>query len=55
LQIHNLKKIHESGGFGILLYPKDYDEFKTLVTKMNDNKWDDVAWFYGILKKRWDK
>ena len=29
LQIHNLQKIDESGGFAILLYPQDFDFFKT--------------------------
>lgn len=26
LQIYNLKKIHESGGFSFLLYPDDFDD-----------------------------
>lgn len=32
LQIWNLRKISESGGIAILLYPKDYDQFKEFVT-----------------------
>lgn len=32
LQIWNLRKISEAGGIAILLYPKDYDQFKKFVT-----------------------
>ena len=28
LQLYNLEKIKESGGYGILLYPKDFRKFK---------------------------
>lgn len=31
LQLWNLRKIEESGGYGILLYPRDYELFKTFV------------------------
>ena len=31
LQIHNLKKIDEAGGYGILLYPKDFEIFMSLI------------------------
>lgn len=34
LQIYNLQKIHESGGYGILLYPKDFEKFKELVDRI---------------------
>lgn len=38
LQKHHVKKINESGGFAIILYPKNYDDFVNLVTciKCND-------------------
>lgn len=32
LQIWNLRKVSESDGIAILLYPKDYDQFKEFVT-----------------------
>lgn len=52
LQIHNLKKIDEAGGFGILLYPKDFDLFKKLVYDLKEYGWDthDV---HEELKGRW--
>lgn len=31
LQKWNLKKIHESGGIGIVLYPEDFENFKELI------------------------
>lgn len=31
LQLWNLRKIEESGGYGILLYPRDYERFKAFV------------------------
>ena len=31
LQLWNLRKIDESGGFGWLLYPKDFEHFKDFI------------------------
>lgn len=31
LQLWNLRKIEESGGYGVLLYPRDYELFKRFV------------------------
>lgn len=31
LQLWNLRKIEESGGYGILLYPKDFEKFKKFI------------------------
>lgn len=49
LQLYNLKKIHEAGGFGILLYPKDFDDFKTFIQMLRFNRYD-AELFY---RKRW--
>lgn len=35
LQIHNLNKINESGGFGILLYPEKYNDFRAFIYKLS--------------------
>lgn len=32
LQIHNVKKIQESGGFAVILYPEQWEDFKNMVT-----------------------
>ena len=40
LQLHNLKRIRAAGGYGILLYPKDWQEFKVfLYKKSQNNSW----------------
>lgn len=36
LQLYHLKEIDKSGGFAILLYPKDYERFKELVETVQD-------------------
>lgn len=38
LQLYNLKKINECNGIGIILYPKDFDKFKTIVKEIKS--WD---------------
>lgn len=40
LQLVNLRKIREAGGIGVLLYPKDFNNFKDLVDcKLSGKKW----------------
>ena len=34
LQIQKINQINESGGTGLILYPKDFDTFKILVERM---------------------
>lgn len=34
LQLYNLRKIHEAGGYAFLLYPKQWDDFKTFIDKL---------------------
>ena len=41
LQLVNLRKIRESGGVGVLLYPKDFEKFKALV----NCKFIGYAWY----------
>ena len=31
LQIHNVKKIQESGGFAVIIYPEQWDDFKNMI------------------------
>lgn len=35
LQIHNLNEINNSGGFGILLYPENYNDFRAFISKLS--------------------
>lgn len=53
LQIHNLKKIDESGGLAILLYPKDFEKFKKLVHEINAHNPKEVVNTYMELWKVW--
>lgn len=48
LQLYNLRKIRESGGYGILLYPKDFEQFK----KFNENKSKLNAWYLGNIEEQ---
>ena len=36
LQLWNLEKIKEAGGIGLVLYPKDFEEFKLLIRKLKE-------------------
>lgn len=51
LQIHNLKKIDEAGGLGILLYPDDFDTFKTMIELLSIGC--TFGQYYKKLKGRW--
>ncbi len=53
LQLYNLKKIDEAGGFGILLYPKDFDLFKKFVDNLIQGNVENTRCNYKILKGRW--
>lgn len=51
LQIVHLEKIRKSGGYGVLLYPKDFEQFKAWV----EHKSRDHPWYVGNveLQKQW--
>ena len=53
LQLYNLKKIDEAGGFGILLYPKDFDLFKNFMDNLIQGNVENTRYNYKILKGRW--
>lgn len=52
LQLHNLKRIDEAGGFGVLLYPKDYEVFRNFIECLVVNDRNALI-NYDILKRRW--
>lgn len=51
IQLYHLRKIRESGGYGILLYPKDFEKFKAF----NENKSKSNAWYLSNIEdqERW--
>ena len=51
LQIHNLKKIEESGGLSILLYPDEFEQFKLLIMHLNES--NPIGSLYNRLRRRW--
>jgi len=46
LQIYHLQKIRQSGGYGILLYPKDFEQFK----KFNEHKTHSNSWYQSNIQ-----
>lgn len=46
LQLWNIEKIKEAGGIGLILYPKDFEEFKKLIIKLKGGK-DEIQSFKG--------
>ncbi len=52
LQLYNLKKIREAGGIGVLLYPKEFEQFK----EFNKEKYELDAWYLANIEeqKRWE-
>ena len=51
LQLYNLKKIDEAGGYGILLYPDDFETFKTMIELIQSGC--TCGQYYKKLKGRW--
>jgi Holliday junction resolvase len=51
LQLVNLQKIRDAGGYGVLLYPKDFSQFKELV----EHKEKSNAWYLENIQEqmRW--
>lgn len=59
LQLYNLNKIDEAGGFGILLYPNMWDDFKLFIQNpSNRANWykknlDLQKEWFEIINERW--
>lgn len=45
LQIYNLQKIEDSGGFAVLLYPDDFEDFKRMIHHILEDDIDE-AWYF---------
>lgn len=58
LQIYNLGEIHKSGGYAILLYPKDFELFKKLIDALIDldaKRAIEIYSRFNNLRKEWEK
>lgn len=53
LQVHNLKLIDSINGYGVLLYPDQFDMFKKFISCMNEDDWTSANYYYQIMKGRW--
>lgn len=53
LQLYNLRKIDEAGGFGILLYPKDFRKFKKFCHLLKEDYIVEADNLYHELKGVW--
>lgn len=53
LQEWNIKKIKESKGIGIVLYPKDFERFKKVVQVLKSSDKDySKLWDFGVIVER---
>lgn len=53
LQIHNLKKINQAGGYAVLLYPNQFDLFRNFILCLNADSFENVEKNYELLMERW--
>ena len=55
LQKWNVKKIRESYGYGVILYPDQFDDFKELVHHLKESKESKAVLVEYRINERWDK
>ena len=53
LQLYNIKKIKESDGFGLVLYPDQFEDFKTLIKCLMDGNRIEAWKLEYKINKRW--
>lgn len=53
LQIYNINKINETGGFAIILYPKDFDLFEEMVEYLQFYETSEASNLVEIINERW--
>lgn len=52
LQIHNLEQIRDAGGYGLLLYPKDWLRFVRLCDDVTHDRFpEDYNYFKGVIEQ----
>lgn len=60
LQLYALRKIDEADGFGILLYPEDFEAFKSLIrgikqqTNMEPGEFEEYQYFRKV-RQEWEQ
>lgn len=51
LQLYNLEKIEESGGYSMVLYPENFEVFKSFIFALNSGFNRNATHFYNELKE----
>ena len=52
LQIHNIRKINELGGLGVILYPNQFEDFKEIIYRLKETEFG--AWeIANRINERW--
>lgn len=55
LQKMNVRKINESNGIGVVLYPNQFEDFKKLIDHLTCDEYE-MAWeIERRINERWDK
>lgn len=52
LQLYNIDKINKSGGFGIILYPKNFERFKTLIEQLKNDEVEESSDLVFLINER---
>lgn len=55
LQKRNIKQINETGGFGVILYPHQFDDFKQLIACLKVCYTISAGAVCNRINERWDK
>lgn len=55
LQKWNIRKINEANGFGVILYPDQFEDFKYLVALLTANCPNTARKTVREINERWDK
>lgn len=54
LQKWNIKRINESCGIGVVLYPDQFNDFKDMIHSLNDGNEMNAWRIAHIINERWD-
>lgn len=53
LQLYNIRKINQAGGYAVVLYPKQFDKFKKLCELLKSNDVDNARNLVEEINERW--
>lgn len=55
LQKWNIKKINDGNGYGLILYPDQFDDFKEIIHCLKERKEFSAELLLFKINERWDK